>query len=333
MRAWIIANTATRHYNAAVGDSAVTVALATLIILLAAWALLHMKTNRPDGDLIKGLHPYRRLMAYIMAGRNESMVLFDSYADADELLRYIDRAGDQFSLDISHCLVAAALVGLAENPKMNRFSSGRRLYQRRGISITFSMKRRQLDTEAKLATVKIDAVPGESFRDLCDRINAKVNVERSGAKTYADKEFDFLNALPRPALRFGVWLLKTLDYYNLLPGSFIANDGLYTSMFIANLGSLGMGAGFHHLYEWGNCPLFMMAGQIEDRAIVVDGSVVARKQLHIRFTYDERIDDGLNARFGIDAVVRALEHPDEYFGCLADDGGDARPLDRDAPSA
>ena len=300
--------------------------------LIALWAALHMKTARPDGVLVPAVHPYRRLMPYVMVNRNESIALFDSYADAEALLQYIDRAGGKFDVDIAHCLVGAALIGLAENPKMNRFSTGRRLYQRRGTSVTFSMKRKQLDTEAKLATVKMDGVPGESFRGLCDRINAKVGVERSETKTYADKEFDLVTAMPRPLLRLAVRLLKTLDYFNVLPASFIRNDGLYTSMFIANLGSLGMGAGFHHLYEWGNCPLFMMAGQVEERAVVRDGEVTVRKLLPIRWSYDERIDDGLNARFGIDSVVRALEHPFEYLGCIADDGSDVRPLDRDAPA-
>jgi hypothetical protein len=49
--------------------------------------------------------------------------------------------------------------------------------------------------------------------------------------------------------------------------------------------------------------------------------------MHIRWSYDERIDDGLSARFGIDSAKHALEHPFEYFGCLAEDGSDARPLD------
>ena len=77
--------------------------------------------------------------------------------------------------------------------------------------------------------------------------------------------------------------------------------------------------------------MFMMTGKIEDRPAVVDGQVVVRKTLHIRWSYDERIDDGLNARFGINAVHRALENPFEYFGCLAHDGSDRRPLDAGAP--
>jgi len=75
----------------------------------------------------------------------------------------------------------------------------------------------------------------------------------------------------------------------------------------------------------------MMAGKIEKRALVVGDDVVATDVIPIRYSYDERIDDGLNARFGIEAVNRALENPYEHFGCVKDDGSDAYALDRNAP--
>ncbi|MFH1132198.1 MAG: 2-oxo acid dehydrogenase subunit E2, partial [Pseudomonadota bacterium] len=136
----------------------------------------------------------------------------------------------------------------------------------------------------------------------------------------------FLVKLPRPILRLACGFVRWADYYNLLPKSFIDGDGFYTTCVIANLGSLNMGAGFHHLYEWGNSALFMMVGKIEDRPVVVDGKVVPQKTLHIRWSYDERIDDGLTSRFGIEAVKNALEDPFFYFGCIKEDGSDARPL-------
>jgi hypothetical protein len=289
-----------------------------------------LRGDRRDGERITGLHPYRRLMTHIMRGRNESVVYFDTYARAEALLRYIAEANQQFGVDITHCLVAALGIGLHENPKMNRFVVGRRLYQRNGAWVTFSMKRQKLGREAKLSAVKLRIQEGETFRQLCERIDSQINVERSGKKTTADKEFDLLNVLPRSALDAAVGLLRGLDHYNVLPQAFIDNDAMYTSGFIANLGSLGMGAGFHHLYEWGNCPLFMMVGAIEKRALVNENDEVeVVPVLPIRWSYDERIDDGLNARFGIDSVNNALEHPYEYFGCLAADGSDAIPLSRE----
>ena len=300
-------------------------AIGTLFVL---WIGLHLKKSRPDGDLVEGVHPYRRLMAYIMPTRSESTVFLDGYVDAGPLLSYLEKARNGFGADMTHCLVAASAMCMAHTPQVNRFVVGRRLYQRRGVWVTFSMKRKALDRAAKLATVKLELRPGETFRDLCARINQQIDTERSGRRTYADKEFDLLGALPRPLLRAGVRLTRVLDYFNLLPASFIENDPLYTSMFVANLGSLGMDPGYHHLYEWGTCPSFMMAGRMEERPIVVDGKVVVRTVLPLRFTYDERVDDGLSARHAIEVLTGTLARPFEYLGCVEEDGSDAIPLDR-----
>lgn len=289
--------------------------------------------QRVDGTLIPNVHPYRRLMAHIMPTRNESVVYFDTFARVAELKRYLEAVNQRFHVDITHCLVAAGAIGLAENPKMNRFVAGRRLYERNGRFVTFSMKRQKLGREAKLSAVKLEVRPGETFRGLVERMNGHVHVERTDKKTAADKEFDLFNRLPRAALDVAVSAFKALDHWNVLPRFFIEGDGMYTSMFIANLGSLGMSAGYHHLYEWGNCPLFMMVGQIEKRPLVVGDAIVPTEVLPIRWSYDERIDDGLNARFGIESVNRALENPFARFGCLADDGSDAWPLDATAPAA
>jgi hypothetical protein len=236
----------------------------------------------------------------------------------DRLLDYIERCRSRFPVDITHCLVAAAGLGLRTVTKMNRFVAGQRLYQRNHIAVTFSMKRKRLDREAKLAAVKLRIQDGWTFVDVCREINARIRVERSDKETYADKELGLFFRLPRFAVRWAMNAARWADYHNLLPAAFIENDGFFTSMFIANLGSLGMRAGFHHLYEYGTCPLFMMVGRIEERAWVVDGQVVPRRILHIRWSYDERIDDGLSSKDGIDHVRNALENPEEHFGKVED---------------
>lgn len=287
------------------------------LIAAAILLLLEFKTSRPDGTILS-VHPVRRLMFYIMRTRNESQVYFDAQADATRLLPYLERARAAFGANFTHVTVAAAAVALSANPRMNRFVVGKRLYQRSGRYITFSMKRNKVDGKidrtAKIATVKLKINDGELMSDLCARINGQIQEERSGRKTRGDKEIDLFNFFPRPILLLGVPILELLDYYNLLPGSFIEDDPMYTSVFLANLGSLDMDAAFHHLYEYGNCPLFIMVGKIEERPVVEDGKVVARPRLHLRFNFDERIEDGLNARFGIEAMVRVLEDPERYLG-------------------
>lgn len=296
-----------------------------LAIVVALWAFAHTKTSRPDGEFIARTPAYRRMLAIISPGINDSVVYFDRAVDAEKLEAYLAKSR-AFGGDLTHVLVAAFGLGLGENPRMNQFVRGFRLYRRKGRYITFSMKRKKLDRKAKVSARKIKLEDGETFRELVDRINGGIKEERSGKKTAADKEFDLLNALPRPLLYLGERALQTLDYFNLLPAKFIEADAMYTSIVIANLGSLGMGPGYHHLYNWGTCPLFIMVGRIEERVVAVNGKPEVRRFLPLRFTYDERIDDGLNAHHGIESVARVLEDPERWLGCVAEDGSDVRPI-------
>jgi hypothetical protein len=284
-----------------------------LSIAFGVWLLAQCKTSRPDGDLVRGLHPYRRLAGFIMTRRSESVVYMDSAVPAEQLVAYLKKHEGE-GITLTHLLVAAIGEGLARHPRLNRFVVGKRLYQRRGRFVTFSMKRKKLDAKAKLAMVKLQHSSDENLVQLAARIDAQIGEQRSGKATYADKEYRLFNALPRPVLSAAVSLLSWLDANNWLPGFFIADDGLYTSVVIANLGSLAMPAPSHHLYEWGNCPLFMGVGAIEERAEVVDGEVVVAKVLPIRWTFDERIEDGLTARGGLDDVLGLLADPAAAFG-------------------
>lgn len=302
----------------------------TLAIIGLLWLAVQFKTGRPDGTLLRP-HPIRRIMFFVMKGRNESVVYFDKKIDARPLLAYLEQARPALGANITHCIVAAADIGIAANPRLNRFVAGKRLYQRKGRSMTFSMKRKSLRTDGvhreKLATVKLHTESPRTFAELVREINEKIGVNRSGEKTYEDKEFALFDALPRPLMELATVLVFWLDRNNLLPGFFIESDGMFTSMFIANLGSLGMDPAYHHLYEYGNCPLFCMVGQVTDEiSIDESGAVEAIPTLHLRYSFDERIEDGLNARYGIDAMCRVLSDPARWLGSVAEDSSDAHHL-------
>ncbi len=281
------------------------------VSFLVAWALAHLKTSRPDGTLQR-VHPFRRIMQYIMPTRTESVVYYDAYVDAERMIAWL--AGVKSTgADITHLTLAAANIALAATPKMNRFVVGRRLYMRNARWLTFSLKRARMDREAQISTVKLKMPDGETFAELVTRVNGGIGEERSGKKTRGDKEMDLFNFFPRPVLRIAAQALATLDYFNLLPAWYIDGDPMYTSIFVANLGSLGMSPGYHHLFEYGTCPLFIMVGRIEDKVVARDGQPVVRPILHLRFTYDERIEDGLNAKYGIDRCVEILEDPARFL--------------------
>ena len=303
-----------------------------LVLLFALLLAAELKINRPDGALLADLHPYRRLMQFVMPTRTESIVYFETKVRAERLEEYLPKAREAFGGNVTHAAVAAVAIGLARNPELNRFVSGRRLYQRDGRWLTFAAKRAKGDKGSALSEVKVRVREGETFAQLCRRLNDQIHTERSGVQTAADEQFQLFNSLPRFALRPLQALMRRADYYNLLPGSFIADDGMYTSCFLANLGSLGMEAAYHHLYEWGNCPLFMMVGATKEEPVVEHGELSVGRVMTIRWSYDERIADGLTARHGIDDVVAVLEDPARWLGCLDEDGDDAYTLEGRATS-
>lgn len=280
--------------------------------LAAFWLLINLKKSRPDGDPVV-VHPYRRLMPLIMPSRTESQVYVDVKVDAGPVEAFLEQARPAYGANLTHVLVAAVAKGLAERPRLNRFVAGRRIYQRRGRWISFSMKRKKLNAESKLGIVKLEMLDQESFPELVQRINDEIGHERSGERTHADKEYDLFGLFPTFALKIAAWTLKQLDEHHLLPGFFIRDDGLFTSVFIANLGSLNMEAPAHHLYEWGNCPLFLGVGKVVEEAVVVDGQIVIKRLLPLRWTFDERVEDGLSARGGLDIVRAVLEAPETYL--------------------
>jgi hypothetical protein len=296
--------------------SPLTIGIIAVLILIV---LAHYKTGRADAVLVKKLHPYRRLMFFVMPTRNESVVYYEDHVVADNLIAYLAEAKPKLGVDITHCAVAALNAAIGENPQMDQFVIGHRLYRRKERAITFSMKREAMNKKAKLAVVRMPMQDAESFAGLVGRINEQIGQQRSGKKTHADKEYALFDLMPRTGLRFFTWLFNTLDYVNLLPYAFTKEDALYSSAVVANLGSLGMAPGYHHLYEWGTSSVFMMVGRLEQRPWVIDGEVRATNILQIRYSYDERIDDGLSTKAAILRVNEILSDPARHLGCLEDD--------------
>lgn len=252
-------------------------------------------------------------MPYLMPTRNESVVYYDTYVHAEEILRFLDSVKDRTpKITLTHLLVKACAIGLYKHPNMNQFVSGHNLYQKEKAEISFSMKKEKVSA-SPIKVVKMVIEKDESLEALAQRIQDRLSIERSEKKTYTDKEIDWVTSIPRFLLKPLVSLVRFLDYYNLLPDSFIENDPLYATVFIANLGSLGLDPGYHHLYEYGTVSHFLMAGKIKDMPMVEEDKIVPRKILHLRWSYDERIDDGLNSTNGIATVVDILEHPFDFF--------------------
>ena len=274
--------------------------------------------RRPDGELVKGLSPVRRMIPYLMRGRNESVVYFEQILDVTETLAFVARWNQTGERKITpfHLVIAALGKALKARPGVDRFVSGGRIYQRKRTEISFAAKKR-FDDEAPLVTVKVEAHGAEPLEETVRRIYAAVGEGRSDVERPVDKEVRLALYLPGFVLKWLLALMMLLDRWNLLPGALTRNDPMYASLFVANLGSVGIDRVWHHLYEYGTVSLFCAIGEVKKRVVPgPDGQPVVRDTLRLRYTFDERINDGFYCAASLGIVREYVERPELFASQL-----------------
>jgi len=258
-----------------------------------------MLFTRPDGTRCTGLDAERRIMPFIMRTRTESAVYFEQQIDLSRTQPFIEafNAGHPGKkVGFFHVFIWAATQALHQRPRMNRFVMGSKLWARKGIWISYSAKKK-LDDESPTFVVKRQFEPGQSFEQMVDFISGDLKEGRSEKESHTDKEMGLFLKLPGPVLRFAVKLLFWLDRWNLLPAGFINPDPLYATLFIANLGSVRLDSAYHHLYEYGTIGLFAVIGRVHDGKVSV------------KYTFDERCEDGLYAMGALAVLKELCEDP------------------------
>lgn len=265
--------------------------------------------RRSDGTVVRNLPKLRRFMPFVSPGRNQSAFYYSHEIEVDAALRFLAEQNrtrpPERPITLFHLYLRSVSLGLHSNPEINRFISGGRMYQRSSLPLTFSAMR-ELQKGSSLVTVKREFPAGEALHAMVDRVLDSLVWRRSGKKTQSDKEIDLALYLPSFVIRGVMRLLRWGDALGLLPKSMIADDPLFTALFVANLGSIGMEAGYHHLWEYGTCSGFCVMGRVRTRP---DGS----RYMVCNYTWDERVADGLATSFALGEFKERVENPEKLL--------------------
>jgi len=257
--------------------------------------------------------PRARIMPFLMPSRNGAFVLFEQEVAA-EPARAGARAAERRpaargAITLFHLVLRAIGLALAEFPRLNRF---RRRQPALPAARHLARLQRQAAPRARRTDLHQEDLlrPGERSRRWSTASTPRSARAAPGARRRPTADQP-LPAPAAPVLRLGVRLVRRLDAWGLLPASFSADDPLYASAFVANLGSVGLDAAYHHLFEYGTIPIFVTIGRLR-RAPVVrdDGSVGKREVFTLRYTYDERIEDGFYAARALERLQALLEVPE-----------------------
>ena len=272
--------------------------------------------SRPDGVPVESVHPLRRMMPFLLPSKNGAFVLFEQTVDVAAAQRFLEslnaHRSPERAVTLFHLVLRAIGTAIDEYPRLNRFVAGSRLYQRRGIWLSFSAKQR-LERDAPMFTAKVAFDAAEPLEAMVDRVRAAVGDGRSGRQSATDREVRTFLRLPAPVLRLGVRVVRRLDAWGVLPASHADRDPLYASAFVANLGSVGLDAAYHHLFEYGTIPIFVTIGRVHRAPVArADGSVASRDVFTLRYTYDERVEDGFYAARALERLQQLLEEPERF---------------------
>jgi hypothetical protein len=263
--------------------------------------------RRSDATLVRDLDAMRRFMPFISPRRNDSVFYMNHDIKVDAAYEFLEKVNQERPkgrpITLFHLLLRSCSQSVFLRPGVNRFVKGGRLWQRDGVWFTFSAKRRLVDG-SPMITIKHRFHPeSESLEEMVDAIYDRLEFGRSGKKTTSDKEVGLLLRLPGPVIRAVLAVGRVADNLGLLPRSMIDADPLCATIFLANLGSIGYPAGFHHLWEHGTTSIFGVMGRIqrtEDR----------RRMITVAWTYDERIEDGLYSHGTLAMIRKRIERPE-----------------------
>ena len=271
--------------------------------------------DRSDGRKIRTLAPMAQITAYFQVERNTCSNLFEESFEITNIDRYIRQKRREGLTDfgITHVLLAAYVRGVAKYPQLNRFISGQKVYSR-GDDIQYCMViKKEMTVESPDTSIKVHLNPHDTAVDVYNKLNAAVESVKATQEldSSLDNLIGYLNLIPSVVLKFTVWLLKLLDYFGLLPAFLLELSPFHGSLFFTSMGSLGIRPIYHHLYDFGNLPVFGAFG-MKRRAVEVqeDGTVVQKKYIDVKFVLDERIVDGYYYATFFKYFRRLMAHPE-----------------------
>lgn len=265
--------------------------------------------KRYDGRRIKTLSPFYKIIPYIMKTRNDSQVYFEDKICIDKLDEYIKQKREE-GVMLSHMevIIAAMARVMAERPGLNRFIMNRKIYARKKIWVSLAIKKK-LEDEAAETTVKFVINPTDTVFDVSNQIK-KVVEENKKVETsnITDKLVNAIMSLPNWFIKSVVNVLMWMDEHNMLPGKIIEASPFHTSLFITNLGSLGIDSIYHHIYNFGTTSQFLAMGAKKEEINPQTGEL--SKYINFKVVCDERICDGFYYAKSFLLFRRYMQNPE-----------------------
>ena len=267
--------------------------------------------DRKEGRRIRSMPAMHYVVPFIMKERSDSQNFFEDVIDITNIEKYLDAKHKEGYTDMTllHVIIAAYLRVLSERPGINRFISGQRIFARKNVECVMTIKK-ELSIDSPETCIKVEFDPRDHIYNVYKKFQLEVK-KAIAEDTDFDNVAGILTKFPRPILRGIVSFLKFLDYIGKLPKALLKVSPFHGSVIITSMGSLGIPAIYHHLYNFGNLPCFISYGNMFSAdAIKRDGTRERHHFVTFKVVTDERICDGYYYASAFKRIKRYLLHPE-----------------------
>ncbi len=267
--------------------------------------------HRSDGKRVKNLPPIFKIMPCVMPDRADSQVYFKQDIALKGLDEYIERKTKEgIRLSYMNIIYAALVKIIAQRPNLNRFAMNGVLYERNKIYVSLVIKK-SLTDDGTETPIKLDFNGNESIFEIKDRLDRTIEKNKEIENlNKTDKLVGILNVIPSGLIRTVVKFLMFLDKHGLLPKKIIDASPFHTSVFLTNVGSLGIDSIYHHIYNFGTTSMFFSMGKKKKSYIYEDDEIREEKCITLAFVGDERICDGYYYASSFKLLSKYLKKPE-----------------------
>lgn len=260
---------------------------------------------------VKSISPMAYVIPYIMVDRTGSQNFIQDSVEIEKLEKYMKEKQQSGMTNISmmHIMIAAYIRLVSQRPALNRFIRGQKVWTRKNVEVSLTIKK-EMSLDSPDTVVKITLPPTATLEDVYEALNHEIVSYRENPGGDFDETAKFFTKIPGLLFKFTVAALRFLDYFNLMPKFIAKVSPFHCSYFITSMGSLGIPPIYHHLYDFGTCPVFFSFGA-KRRAYELDAQGIVKKKSYMDFTFvlDERICDGYYYASALRHLKNIIKNP------------------------
>jgi hypothetical protein len=267
--------------------------------------------DRYDGWRVRKMDTVFRVIPYFLRTRMDAQNFFEERVPISHLETFIKEHKDEMpELSIMHIVIAALVRVFSQRPSLNRFVVWNKIFARNHLNVAIVVKR-SLSDEGEETLIKPYFQLRDTLQDVVKKVDNEIqNNQPVGQKNGSDTVSRILGYLPDILLRFVVFLFYWMDKVGILPKFIYRVSPWHCSIFLTNIGSIGVESIYHHLYEFGTCSMFVAMGKKSRHHVIgKDGDILNQKSILLKFVLVERVCDGFYYAYSMRMLNKILADP------------------------